>query len=97
MGDEGDPGGLSMHHIMRHALAVLGVILVAPSLNAAESEQRVALVIGNAAYQQGALPTTANDAANAAGRRLRRSRRARSRRRYAAPHPARFHAEGRCF
>jgi len=47
---------------MRHALALLGLILVAPSLNAAQSEQRVALVIGNAAYQQGALPTTANDA-----------------------------------
>src|SRR5215469_271044 len=62
MGDEGDPGGISMHQIMRHALALLGLILVAPSLNAAQSEQRVALVIGNAAYQQGALPTTANDA-----------------------------------
>jgi hypothetical protein len=47
-----------MHQIMRHALALLGLILVAPSLNAAQSEQRIALVIGNAAYQQGALPTT---------------------------------------
>jgi uncharacterized caspase-like protein len=52
-----------MHQIVRHALALLGLfILVAPSLSAAQSEQRIALVIGNAAYQQGALPTTANDA-----------------------------------
>jgi uncharacterized caspase-like protein len=52
-----------MHQVVRHALALLGLfILVAPSLSAAQSEQRIALVIGNAAYQQGALPTTANDA-----------------------------------
>jgi uncharacterized caspase-like protein len=51
-----------MHQVMRHALALLGLILVAPSVNAAQSERRIALVIGNAAYQQGALPTSANDA-----------------------------------
>jgi len=51
-----------MHQIMRHALALLGLILVAPSVSAAQSERRIALVIGNAAYQQGALPTSANDA-----------------------------------
>ena len=51
-----------MHQIMRHALALLGLILVAPSVSAAQSERRIALVIGNAAYQQGALATSANDA-----------------------------------
>src|SRR5215470_18325461 len=52
-----------MHEVMRHALGLLGLfILFALSLSAARSEQRIALVIGNAAYQQGALPTTANDA-----------------------------------
>src|SRR5712671_354526 len=51
-----------MVRILRHVLGVLAfLVLVAPS-GAAPTEKRIALVIGNAAYQQGALPTTANDA-----------------------------------
>jgi hypothetical protein len=40
-----------MHRTTRHVLALLGLILV--SLSAAQSERHIALVIGNAAYQQG--------------------------------------------
>jgi uncharacterized caspase-like protein len=51
-----------MHRVIKYVLVLLGLVLVIPSLSAAPSEKRIALVIGNAAYQQGALPTTANDA-----------------------------------
>ena len=51
-----------MRCVTKYVLALLGVILAAPSLSAAPSEKRLALVIGNAAYQQGAFPTAANDA-----------------------------------
>src|SRR5215471_15622591 len=51
-----------MHRVIKYVLALLGLVLAIPSLSAAPSEKRIALVIGNAAYQQGALPTTANDA-----------------------------------
>ena len=51
-----------MRRVIKYVLALLGAILAAPSLSAAQSEKRIALVIGNAAYQQGALPTAANDA-----------------------------------
>src|SRR6516225_3495946 len=51
-----------MRRAIKCFLALLGVILAAPSLTAAQSEKRIALVIGNAAYQQGALLTAANDA-----------------------------------
>ena len=51
-----------MHRAIKYAVTLLGVVLATPSLSAAQSEKRVALVIGNAAYQQGALPTAANDA-----------------------------------
>ncbi|WP_029660818.1 caspase family protein, partial [Afipia sp. OHSU_II-C2] len=47
-------------------LACIAFVLVAftslPPANAQQAEKRVALVIGNAAYQPEALPTTANDA-----------------------------------
>src|ERR1700752_1621342 len=51
-----------MHPAIKYAVTLLGVVLAAPSLSAAQSEKRIALVIGNATYQQGALPTAANDA-----------------------------------
>jgi uncharacterized caspase-like protein len=51
-----------MHRVIKYVFALLGFILAAPSLSAAPSEKRIALVIGDTAYQQGALPTTANDA-----------------------------------
>jgi uncharacterized caspase-like protein len=51
-----------VHRVIKYVFALLGFILAAPSLSAAASEKRMALVIGNAAYQQGALSTTANDA-----------------------------------
>jgi len=44
------------------ALACTVVVLAFPAAGQAPSQKRVALVIGNAAYTQGALPTTANDA-----------------------------------
>jgi uncharacterized caspase-like protein len=51
-----------MRRVIKYVFGLLGLVLVIPSLSAATSEKRIALVIGNAAYQQGALPTTANDA-----------------------------------
>jgi uncharacterized caspase-like protein len=55
-------GGIFMHRVIKYVFALLGFVLAAPSLSAAPSEKRIALVIGNATYQQGALSTTANDA-----------------------------------
>jgi uncharacterized caspase-like protein len=50
------------NHITRY-LALCALIVVASSAFSAEpSEKRIALVIGNAAYQAGALQTAANDA-----------------------------------
>ncbi|ABE61813.1 peptidase C14, caspase catalytic subunit p20 [Nitrobacter hamburgensis X14] len=43
------------------ALALIALTSLSPT-NAQQAEKRVALVIGNAAYQSEALPTTANDA-----------------------------------
>jgi uncharacterized caspase-like protein len=51
-----------MVRVMRHVLTVLAFVMVVAPSGAAPTEKRIALVIGNAAYQQGALPTTANDA-----------------------------------
>jgi len=53
-----------MHGILSRCLALLAVVgtCVMASPGAAQSEKRVALVIGNSAYPKGALPTTANDA-----------------------------------
>lgn len=49
--------------ILKFAVAFLACLLAAtPPSRAAPSERRIALVIGNANYQAGALPTTANDA-----------------------------------
>ena len=49
--------------ILKFAAAFLVCLVVAaPPSGAAPSERRIALVIGNANYQAGALPTTANDA-----------------------------------
>jgi uncharacterized caspase-like protein len=55
-------GGIFMHRVIKYVFALLGFVLAASSLSAASSEKRIALVVGNAAYQQGALSTTANDA-----------------------------------
>src|SRR5215472_6820897 len=57
-------GRTSMHGFLSRCLAVLAVAAAcfAASPAAAQSEKRIALVIGNAAYPQGALATTANDA-----------------------------------
>jgi uncharacterized caspase-like protein len=51
-----------MHRVIKYVFVLFGFILAASSLSAAPREKRIALVIGNAAYQQVALPTTANDA-----------------------------------
>src|SRR5437588_11390706 len=53
-----------MKHILRIAVAVLVVMLVAPGVpaGAEPAEKRIALVIGNAGYAAGALQTPANDA-----------------------------------
>src|SRR5262250_564885 len=54
----------SMRGIVSRCLAMLmlaGMCLTTIPA-AAQTEKRIALVIGNAAYQQGALPTSANDA-----------------------------------
>jgi uncharacterized caspase-like protein len=55
---------IDMKHMLRFALALLVVFLCAPgfAVRAEPAEKRIALVIGNASYQAGALPTTANDA-----------------------------------
>ncbi len=53
---------------MGHAVKILSVLLalallgLVPPLQAGPTEKRIALVIGNANYQAGALPTPANDA-----------------------------------
>lgn len=56
--------GVAMQRILTVVFAVLS--LLAPSMAAAQGtpppEKRIALVIGNAAYQTGALKTAANDA-----------------------------------
>src|SRR6478735_12351179 len=49
-----------MRTIIATAFALLSIALVVPST--AHAETRVALVVGNAAYQAGALNTPANDA-----------------------------------
>src|ERR1700730_3597804 len=53
-----------MHKILRFPLALLAFLAVAfaPPAGAAPTEKRMALVIGNGAYQAGALATPANDA-----------------------------------
>src|SRR6202049_1126660 len=53
-----------MSNILRLTLALLTLFAVAsaPPAGAAPPEKRLALVIGNAAYQTGALATPANDA-----------------------------------
>ena len=53
-----------MHQILKITLAVLAFLVVtsAPPAAAEPAEKRMALVIGNAAYQKGALATAANDA-----------------------------------
>ncbi|MGM4920305.1 caspase family protein [Tardiphaga sp. 813_E8_N1_3] len=52
-----------MTSISKFAAFLLALMLVGGSTsNAAPSERRIALVIGNANYQAGALPTPANDA-----------------------------------
>src|ERR1700730_9859256 len=53
-----------MHKILRFPLALLAFLAVAfaPPAGAAPTEMRMALVIGNAAYQTGTLATPANDA-----------------------------------
>src|SRR5450631_3370028 len=48
---------------LKFVVALLACLLaIATDSRAAPSERRVALVIGNANYQAGALPTPANDA-----------------------------------
>jgi uncharacterized caspase-like protein len=56
--------GLTMHQILKITLAVLAFLVVtsAPPAGAEPAEKRMALVVGNAAYQKGALATAANDA-----------------------------------
>jgi uncharacterized caspase-like protein len=51
-----------MRQVIWHILALVGLVLVATPVGAAHTETRIALVIGNADYQQGELPTTVNDA-----------------------------------
>src|ERR1700704_2849172 len=53
-----------MKHILKLTLAALAMlgIAFAPSAGAAPTEKRMALVIGNAAYQAGPLATPANNA-----------------------------------
>src|SRR5438876_10305047 len=53
-----------MSNILRFTLALLALLAAAsaPPAIAAPTEKRFALVIGNAAYQTGALVTSANDA-----------------------------------
>src|SRR3982074_2962292 len=49
--------------VLRFAVAlVLGLSVWVADSKAGPSERRIALVIGNANYQAGALPTSANDA-----------------------------------
>src|SRR6266853_4577788 len=53
-----------MHKILTYPLALLAflAVVVAPPAGAAPTEKRMALVIGNGAYQAGPLATPANDA-----------------------------------
>ncbi|MDQ0471724.1 caspase family protein [Labrys wisconsinensis] len=51
-----------MTTIWRAILVFTGLVLSTLPSHAAEAEKRIALVIGNAAYAAGALPTPANDA-----------------------------------
>src|SRR5258708_35173925 len=53
-----------MHKIQKFTIALLAFLAVAfaPPASAASAEKRMALAIGNAAYQAGALATPANDA-----------------------------------
>src|SRR5471030_3321304 len=56
-------GGTMMTPVFRLALALaVGLTLWGADSRAAPSERRIALVIGNANYEAGALPTPANDA-----------------------------------
>src|SRR5205807_5264131 len=60
----GAVGRISMHGFVGRWLAMLALagICFAAAPATAQSEKRIALVIGNAAYPQGALATAANDA-----------------------------------
>src|SRR5690348_1065364 len=60
----GGAGGFPMNDMLSRCLALVALagICFVTFPAAAQSEKRVALVIGNAAYSQGALATTANDA-----------------------------------
>ena len=53
-----------MRGIVSRCIAMLALagVCFAASPGAAQTEKRVALVIGNGAYQQGPLATAANDA-----------------------------------
>src|ERR1700681_2094115 len=53
-----------MTHILKSTLAALAILAIAfaSSAGAAPTEKRMALVIGNGAYQAGALANPANDA-----------------------------------
>src|SRR5207248_5792334 len=54
--------GLYMPSIRKLMLVVLLPLVLALMPGAARAEKRIALVVGNAAYQAGALATPANDA-----------------------------------
>jgi uncharacterized caspase-like protein len=55
--------GTMMRLVLKFAVALaLGLLLWGADSKASPSERRIALVIGNANYQAGALPTPANDA-----------------------------------
>ena len=53
-----------MKHQFKIVLALFAFVILslAPDSKAAAAEKRIALVVGNANYQAGALPTPANDA-----------------------------------
>src|SRR6202022_4907483 len=53
-----------MKHLRNFVLALLAVVLIGDlaSSSARAAEKRIALVVGNANYASGALPTPANDA-----------------------------------
>jgi uncharacterized caspase-like protein len=53
----------TMHRTLMISLSSLALLLVGPTADAAPSEKRLALVIGNAAYRAQALATPVNDAA----------------------------------
>src|SRR5262249_23310032 len=57
-----NPKGSAMPRIHHLLAALLAVISLGTATGAAHAEQRIALVVGNAAYQAGALATPANDA-----------------------------------